>query len=139
MTPPSLDDLLFETVVFAAGRGRFAIAAAKVAALEPADTATDAPRIERSLGLPVTKSGQTRTLRLRAGGRRYAVRHPVELKKLPGRHLYPLPPLAAARLQIYGVKALGLDEAGAILIVDPDLWPDLGPDIPSTDDIPEGS
>jgi hypothetical protein len=122
MNPPAVETLSLETVQFRAGGCRFAIEAEKVRALDPVWRAQSrCPRVETLLGLDAVSQAQVRILHLRRADRTVAVAGDVELNRLAAHCIHPLPPLLSARMRINGVRALGLDARGPILIVDPDL------------------
>ena len=102
-------------VSFAAGAYRFAVEAQQVGALLDDDTPA-LLTIESLLGLPRVAADQRRCLRI--GECRLGVSEPVALRALAVDQFYPLPELVARRIQLKGVRALALEENGALLLLD---------------------
>ena len=110
-TPTALD-----VVVFAAGGHRFGIEALYVRAQR---AGTDGPSAPSLPGLPGLAAGQDCVL-LQIGDRLVAVTPPVELCRLDAATIHPLPPLLAARCRLRALRAVAVDAAGVILLLDGD-------------------
>ena len=102
-------------VSFSAGACRFAVEAQQVDALLD-DAAPAKVAAEALLGLPPSASAHRRCLRV--GDYRVGVSEPVDLRALTVDQFYPLPELVTHRIGIGGVRALALEENGALLLVD---------------------
>lgn len=123
MNVAACDDRCWEAVTFCAGPHRMAVEAAKVRHLD-AETADDGReiRVETLLGLAPTPAARLRRLRLWGAEREIVIAGGVEITRLGAHALYRLPKPLAVRARLRGLKALGFDERGMILVVDPDLW-----------------
>ena len=104
-----------EIVSFAAGTFRFAVEAWQINGMlnEPPEHAVAA---ETLLGLPVLAPTHRRCLRV--DEHYILVNEPLDLRLLPVETIYPLPLLVEARIEIHAVKALVLEAAGAMLLLD---------------------
>lgn len=115
---PSRDTFL-DTVECTVGRCRIAMDMIAVASLQT-DLPTDSPypRLDQLMGLASTDTPPAHAIALRGGGH-IAICGPVVLKRLAAYHIHALPVLVSARQRLRGVRALGLDADGPILIIDP--------------------
>jgi hypothetical protein len=113
-TPGSL-----EVVCFDAGGVHLAVEARQVRGmLATAEGNTDVVAVEDVIGLPRNAPARRKWLLIGAQNRCVEVSAPVELMALPACAIYPLPPLAAARMSLTGVRAAAFLESGLVLIVD---------------------
>ncbi|MBF0095010.1 MAG: hypothetical protein HQL34_10755, partial [Alphaproteobacteria bacterium] len=108
-----------DSVVFQAGGFRIAAEARHVQGMR--EGTGEAP-VENLIGLDLTRGAGRRILivKVRSGtdGVEITVSEPVSLVPLPVGHIFPLPPMVAARLSLKGVRAIALDDAGPILLID---------------------
>ncbi|MDO8948506.1 MAG: hypothetical protein Q7U88_15340 [Desulfocapsaceae bacterium] len=113
-----------EVVTFYVGGQRCALDARQVHALRtlPGEDSRKYPAIESLLGLPEQNNAclqrQLLTLRLPESDVEFSVAVPVQLHELEFDVIHPLPDLVAARTQLRGLCALGMESDGLTLIFD---------------------
>lgn len=116
------DDASLMLVTFACADARVGLEAQRVRSSRriPVDAQPPAPTLSALLGLPApAPMSQPFCLELKSGegSVEVLVEGPVELVALSARQVFPLPGLIAATSRVRGLRALGLTEAGIVLLV----------------------